>query len=100
MSFAEAVERALRERGAIPRGRHLRARCPAPEHADVRPSCDVDLSRGWICRSCGAGGGLVALAKLLGVAAPERRATVPPAFIPAPPPGVDPVAWAEAWMRL
>ena len=42
-------------------------RCPAPGHTDEHPSCSV---RGqnpmcWVCRSCGAGGGIYDLASLL-----------------------------------
>jgi hypothetical protein len=71
------IEAALRARGAVRHGRHLRIRCPAPEHADQHPSADVDLSRGWVCRSCGRGGGLRSLAALLGLA-PDRAGSPSP----------------------
>jgi hypothetical protein len=42
-------------------------RCPAPGHGDEHPSCSV---RGpnpacWVCRSCGAGGGIYDLASII-----------------------------------
>jgi hypothetical protein len=61
------IEAALLARGAVRQGRHLRIRCPAPEHADQHPSADVDLTRGWVCRSCGRSGSLRSLARLLGL---------------------------------
>jgi hypothetical protein len=99
--LTELVENALVARGAVRRGRHLRVRCPAPGHADTNPSCDVDLARGWFCRSCGAGGGLRYLAELLGVApSVTPRHPVRPTHIPAPPAGLDRDAWREAWSAI
>jgi hypothetical protein len=68
---------------------------------DRRPSCDVDLERGWICRSCGRGGGLLELAELLGVMpsrtrSPDRRRS----RVPPPPPGLDAELWREAWLEV
>jgi hypothetical protein len=42
-------------------------RCPAPGHTDEHPSCSVRGSNPtcWVCRSCGAGGGIYDLASLL-----------------------------------
>src|SRR5262249_37567403 len=90
---------ALLARGAVRRGRHIQIRCPALGHEDRHPSCDVDLSRGFICRSCGRGGSLRELAVLLGLGVglrsdiePRRpRTRVPPA-----PTGVSREAWVEA----
>ena len=85
------------------RGRHLRVPCPAPGHVDTHPSCDVDLDRGWTCRACHAGGGLHALAGLLGLTAPERggrRGPVTRPRVPAPPPGIAWTDWTPAWLGI
>jgi hypothetical protein len=93
------VEAALLARGAVRRGRHLRIRCPAPGHDDAHPSADVDLERGWTCRSCHAGGSLRQLAELIGLAPPRppRRGQsyVPPRLL-----GIDRAAWGEAWRAI
>lgn len=68
MSDLLRLEAALLERGAVRKGRHLRVTCLFPDHADTRPSCDVDLDKGvFFCRSCHRGGGLRDLAGLLGL---------------------------------
>jgi hypothetical protein len=100
-ALAGDVERVLLGRGAVRWGRHLRVRCPTPGHADTHPSCDVDLERGWICRSCGRGGGLRELAALLGVTAlagPRRPVRTP--RVPAPPRGISSADWALAWLDV
>jgi hypothetical protein len=100
--FRFDLETALRARGAVQRGRHLRIHCPAPGHTDSHPSADVDLERGWVCRSCHAGGGLRQLAELLGVIVPLATAHPPQRRqprIPAPPPGLDHQLWREAWLE-
>jgi hypothetical protein len=100
MTLKYAIEATLLDRGAVRRGRHLRVRCPVPGHEDRRPSCDVDLSRGWICRSCDRGGGLRELAELLGIIVPARRIR-PTRSWPAPPApwGVPQEVWA-AWTAI
>ncbi len=40
--------------------------CPHPAHSDQRPSAYIH-ERGWQCRVCGRGGGVLDLAALLGV---------------------------------
>ena len=88
--------------GGTRRGRHLRMRCPVPGHTDARPSCDVDLERGWVCRSCGRGGGLRELADLLGLetSPPAPRQPRPPTRVPPPPPDMDSTLWGEVWHEL
>lgn len=94
------VETALVARGAVRRGRHLRVSCPVPGHVDTRPSCDVDLERGWICRSCGRGGGLRELAELLGVRTPSVRAPRHRPRVSIPPPGIAWADWVPAWLEI
>lgn len=48
----------------------LRFRCRV--HPDESPSADWNSKGVWICRSCGASGGIVEMAKLLGIAVPEK----------------------------
>ncbi|MBU4312667.1 MAG: toprim domain-containing protein [Candidatus Omnitrophica bacterium] len=44
-----------------------RMRCPSPDHEDIHPSCSVNCQTGfWHCFSCGMGGSIYKLAKLLG----------------------------------
>ncbi len=100
VEVAGRVEAALEARGAVRRGRHVRFRCPA--HDDGRPSADLDPVLGvWCCRACGAGGGVLDLARRLGldVGPAPRRASRPPR-VPPPPAGVDGAAWAAAWRAV
>ena len=48
------------------RGTRIDCRCPHPAHQDQRPSAVIH-DRGWQCRGCGRGGGVLDLAALLGV---------------------------------
>jgi hypothetical protein len=104
--LAEAVARHLVDRGAVRRGRHLRFGCVA--HPDRHPSADYEPERGlWVCRSCGAGGGVRDLARRLGLDlvgidlvghASQTRGRRP--RIPAPPPGVTRTIWEPAWCAV
>lgn len=74
-----AIESALAERGARNEGSELRFCCPYPDrHAngDVHPSARWNSGKAvWCCDACGAGGGFVDLARLLGIgfsAKPKR----------------------------
>jgi hypothetical protein len=50
-------------------------RCPAPAHDDSRPSARVQPSRkGWVCHACGARGGVLDLAVMLGVGSDRAAA--------------------------
>jgi hypothetical protein len=46
---------------------NYRVQCVAPEHPDRHPSMDVHPVRGFICRACGAHGGIVTIARTLGI---------------------------------
>jgi CHC2 zinc finger len=71
---AAALEAALVARGAVRRGRHLRLRCPFPDHADQHPSCDYDpIKQVFYCRACHRGGGWMDLAERLELVAPRPR---------------------------
>lgn len=64
--LAEAVEADLRRRGGRLLGSELRFTCPA--HDDSNPSADYNrVKHTWLCRSCGASGGIEDLAKRLGI---------------------------------
>jgi hypothetical protein len=99
LEFRADLEATVIARGAVRRGRHLRIACPAPGHVDTHPSADVDLERGWVCRACGAGGGLRSLAELLGVI-PARVPLATPRRVPIPPPGVVWEEWVPAWLEV
>lgn len=74
-ALAPLVESALYREGGRRQGDRIRFRCPIPTRhkgGDRHPSADYSVSRqSWVCRSCGASGGLVVgdhpLAPLLGV---------------------------------
>jgi hypothetical protein len=100
-TLAQAVEQLLVGRGAVRHGRHLRFRCVA--HADRRPSADYESERGvWVCRSCGAGGGVRDLARRLGIdpggRTSQARGRRP--RIPAPPRGITRRTWGPAWFQI
>ena len=74
-SFISTLTRAVELRHATPiqGGRELRFQCPTPEHEDQHPSaCWNPESAVWRCHVCGAGGGAIDLARLLGVPLPDR----------------------------
>lgn len=65
-------------REPVPRGSQYRVRCPDPTHADANPSCDLDDEANvFICRSCGAKGGVVEFAKLTRITLPRRASSSP-----------------------
>lgn len=67
------------------KGRRLRVRCPNPQHPDNHPSCDIDDEANvFCCRSCGAGGGVVDFANLVGVRLKDLSTAGPP-LLRAPP---------------
>lgn len=54
------------------RGAEIRFRCPSPSHADEHPSADYSPRKNvYICRSCGARGGILDLVRLLGIETPR-----------------------------
>lgn len=60
-------------------GSQYRVRCPDPRHADAHPSCDLDDDKNtFICRSCGAHGGVLAFANLVGVRLVSLGSNRPP----------------------
>lgn len=71
-ALGERILQALRERAPV---KHLkngefRTRCLRSDrhkHGDANPSFDFNPERGGICRACGFKGGLVALARELGI---------------------------------
>ena len=76
----EAVVAALNERAARREGAELRFRCPEPArhtNGDAHPSARFHTTKAvWRCDACGDGGGVVDLARRLGLAA-ERGASNP-----------------------
>jgi len=67
---AEEVEHAVLERGGERRGSEIRFLCPVHEHGggEHTPSADYNAEKHvWKCRACGAGGGVLDLARRLGV---------------------------------
>jgi hypothetical protein len=67
-----AVDQAIIAQGGRPHGpRERRFRCPEREqhrHGDAHWSADWNVAkRCWVCRACGAGGGVVDLALRLGI---------------------------------
>lgn len=62
---AEVVNRGGKQRGGTA---EYRFRCPSGKHDDAHPSCDWNADDGvWNCLACGAAGGAIDLAELLGV---------------------------------
>ena len=53
--------------------------------------------RGWVCRSCHAGGGVQDLARRLGLEASSPTRPRPARRVLLPPPGVSRDAWRAAW---
>lgn len=100
-ALAIDVEQHLLAAGAQRRGKNWRFRCPV--HPDQHPSADYAPAKAcWVCRSCGAGGGIVDLARRLGLDVPPgmgRRPT-PAVTVPPPPPGVDAAPWRDAWLEI
>jgi hypothetical protein len=99
----ERFEVALTTRGAVRRGEEWTCRCVWPDHEDRRPSCRINLGRGFYCHSCHRGGNLRRLAELLGVPWPVGRrypvsAATRPSVVPLPPIGIDPAEWRRAWV--
>ncbi len=85
--LTDAITRACEDRAGRPLagGRELRFRCPAPGHADRHPSARWHMDKQvWRCDACGAAGGAIDLARLLGLPLGSNRAAdqSPP---PAPP---------------
>jgi hypothetical protein len=73
-----ALEQELAARGGRERGDEITFRCP--KHDDEHPSATYNRSkRVWYCHVCGAGGGFVDLAKLLGVWVERAPARMSPA---------------------
>ena len=68
--LADAITRACEDRAGRPLagGRELRFRCPAAGHDDRHPSARWHPDKQvWHCDACGAGGGAIDLARLLGL---------------------------------
>lgn len=68
--LADAITRACEDRAGRPLagGRELRFQCPAPGHADRHPSARWHMDKQvWRCDACGAAGGAIDLARLLGL---------------------------------
>lgn len=76
-TVARLVEAELYRRDGKRHGDRIRFRCVNPRHVDEHPSADYSVSRrAWLCRACGARGGLVSgetpIATALGVVTDER----------------------------
>ena len=79
-TVARLVEAELYRRDGKRHGDNIRFRCVNPRHVDEHPSADYSVSRrAWLCRACGARGGLGRLRRRL-----EDR---PPRPVPLPRPG-------------
>lgn len=79
------------------KGSRLTVRCPNPLHPDNHPSCDIDDEANvFCCRSCGAGGGVVDFANLVGVRLKDLS-TAGPSLVRAPPPTKPPRRDAPAF---
>jgi hypothetical protein len=82
MALAAEVTRALERRGAERDGAELKSQCFYPhrhQHGDAHWSCYFNpIKAAWCCRVCGAHGGVIDLAKLLGVSLPARGDVLPP----------------------
>lgn len=62
----DAIEAAIAARDGSRRGSETTFTCPA--HPDKHPSSDFNHDKNtWLCRSCGAGGGWIDLARRLGI---------------------------------
>lgn len=70
------IERVIGGREGREMGGRIRFLCPA--HDDHRPSADWHMVKHvWTCRSCGAGGGAIDLARRLEIELPERPEPTP-----------------------
>ena len=66
--FLAALDRAVEARDGTPERGEIRFRCPAPDHPDEHPSARWNRKKAvWCCDTCGASGGALNLADLLGV---------------------------------
>jgi hypothetical protein len=66
-ALVAAIEAELLRRGGRRVGAEIVFRCPTPEHVDKHPSAWWNGEKAaWLCRSCGAKGGAVELARLIG----------------------------------
>ena len=99
--LADAVAQAVRARGGKG-SREIAFRCPCPDnhqHGDRKPSASYNRAENvWICQGCGASGGLLDLARLLGIEPDafdnRRNGTPTPQHItPSPTP---PREWAAS----
>jgi hypothetical protein len=92
----------LASRGARRRGKNVRFLCPS--HADHNPSADYNpVARVWVCRVCHEGGGILDLARRLGLDAPPRARSSgrrPRPRVPIPPPGLAWADWVPAWLEV
>lgn len=71
--FLESLTVAIEARSGKHNGAEIIFTCPS--HEDEHPSARYNVKKAvWTCDPCGAGGGALDLAKLLGVCLPEREA--------------------------
>lgn len=81
-SLVATLESALLARGGCVHGDEIDFSCVFPErhrHADAGPSAGYNRTKhAWLCRVCGAKGGLLDLAARLGIERPPSRATSNP----------------------
>jgi hypothetical protein len=77
--FLDELDRAVKARDGKPERDEVRFRCPNPDHEDKHPSARWNRKKAvWCCDACGAGGGALRLAELLGVAKPSSKKSPAP----------------------
>ena len=92
-ALAQTITDYLMGHGGRKVGAEVRFTCPAHPQSDEHPSGNWNPTKAvWTCRSCGAGGGAIDLAKLLAVELPRRNE----AAIYNPDSGVTVLQLAEA----
>ena len=73
--FLDRLAAVVEARDGKRKGQEIVFTCPNPGHEDTHPSARYNVKKAaWTCDACGAGGGALDLAKLLGIDLPETRA--------------------------
>lgn len=74
LDFLDTLDRTVRDRDGKPERHETRFQCPADGHPDIHPSARWNRKKAtWRCDVCGAGGGALDLADLLGIERPPLR---------------------------